>query len=285
MKYFLCFLSLLITADFVFAQKDSLAFVNADWSVAKISKGVILKRASFTKSLFGSNQYISILEIKKNRHLNFDLAYETTVLRTTSDFGRSSQAKAAINGTFFDIANGGSVDYLRSNHSVVNENRLNKNGTRALHQKAAVVINNGKLGIQSWDGTEIWESKINAEDVMVSGPMLIQNNSPVHLDSVSFNLTRHPRSIIAKGKRNRTFLIVIDGRRELAAGMSLFEARDILRWLKYVDGINLDGGGSSTLWVDGQDFNGVVNYPSDNKKWDHEGQRKVANVILLKTDR
>ena len=28
--------------------------------------------------------------------------------------------------------------------------------------------------------------------------------------------------------------------------------------------------------------NGIVNYPADNKKWDHEGTRKVANVILLK---
>jgi len=27
---------------------------------------------------------------------------------------------------------------------------------------------------------------------------------------------------------------------------------------------------------------GVINYPADNKKWDHEGQRKVANVILVK---
>jgi hypothetical protein len=28
--------------------------------------------------------------------------------------------------------------------------------------------------------------------------------------------------------------------------------------------------------------NGIVNFPTDNKKWDHEGQRKVANVVLLK---
>jgi exopolysaccharide biosynthesis protein len=53
-----------------------------------------------------------------------------------------------------------------------------------------------------------------------------------------------------------------------------------MRWLKAIDAINLDGGGSTTLWVNNEI--GVVNFPTDNKKWDHEGQRKVANVLLLK---
>lgn len=64
--------------------------------------------------------------------------------------------------------------------------------------------------------------------------------------------------------------------------MSLFELSKLMRWLKSDDAINLDGGGSTTLWINNQPENGVVNYPSDNKKWDHEGERKVANVVLLK---
>jgi exopolysaccharide biosynthesis protein len=62
--------------------------------------------------------------------------------------------------------------------------------------------------------------------------------------------------------------------------MSLFELSKLMRWLKAIDAINLDGGGSTTLWVNNEI--GVVNFPTDNKKWDHEGQRKVANVLLLK---
>jgi exopolysaccharide biosynthesis protein len=94
----------------------------------------------------------------------------------------------------------------------------------------------------------------------------------------TFNKSRHPRSAIALTKNNRILLVTIDGRHENSAGMSLFELRKLLGWLKATDAINLDGGGSTTLWVK----NKVVNYPSDNKKWDHEGERKVANVILLK---
>jgi exopolysaccharide biosynthesis protein len=77
-------------------------------------------------------------------------------------------------------------------------------------------------------------------------------------------------------------LITVDGRHENAAGMSLFELQKIARWLSSKDAINLDGGGSTTLWIGNQPGIGVVNYPCDNRKWDHEGERKVANVLLVK---
>jgi len=83
-------------------------------------------------------------------------------------------------------------------------------------------------------------------------------------------------------KNKRILLITVDGRNINSAGMSLFELTKLMRWLKADDAINLDGGGSTTLWINNYMENGVVNYPTDNKKWDHEGQRKVANVVLLK---
>jgi exopolysaccharide biosynthesis protein len=52
-----------------------------------------------------------------------------------------------------------------------------------------------------------------------------------------------------------------------------------MRWLGCVSAINFDGGGSSALWVKGE---GIVNYPTDNRKWDHEGERKVANILYVK---
>jgi exopolysaccharide biosynthesis protein len=54
-----------------------------------------------------------------------------------------------------------------------------------------------------------------------------------------------------------------------------------MKWLSCVDALNLDGGGSSTMVIRGQPNNGVVNYPSDNKKFDHEGEREVANALVV----
>lgn len=264
-------------------QTDSLNVVNAKWSVQRISPGVKLKKYWFQNSLFGSNQNVSILEVKQKKKYVFDLGHEKQLLRSTSDFGKSAQALAALNGTFFDTKNGGSVDFIKVNGEIIHENRLDKNGSRSIHQQSGVVLKDGKLAIAKWDGKANWEQSLDAQSMMVSGPLLILNNQTESLDTANvFNKTRHPRSAIAVKKNKRVLLITVDGRHENAAGMSLFELSKLMRWLGAREGINLDGGGSTALWVNNQPENGIVNYPSDNKAWDHQGERKVANVILLR---
>ncbi len=265
-----------------FSQTDSINVVKADWKKKKITSGVTLKTHWFNNNLFGSNQNVSILEIKPKRKLMFDLGYDPKKLITTSDFGENTNSLAALNGTFFDIANGGSVDFIKSDGVVINESRLPKNGQRAGHQASAIIFNDGKLSVAKFNGDNSWEKSLVGEDVMVTGPLLIMDQLDEKLDSNAFSKTRHPRTAVAVTKNNRVLLITVDGRNENSAGMSLFELTKLMRWLKSDDAINLDGGGSTTLWINGYEGNGVVNYPTDNKKWDHEGERKVANVVLLK---
>lgn len=280
------FLTILLLSGFLanqaFAQNDSINVVNAQWKKEKIAPGVILKTYWFNNSLFGSNQNVSILEIKPKKSLMLDLGYEAKKNTITSEFGKSTNSIAALNGTFFDIANGGSVDYIKSDGIVINENRLGKSGMRAGHQTSALVFSEGKLSIAKFDGDPAWEKSLQGEDIMVSGPLLILDKQEEKLDSNTFNKTRHPRTAVAITKNNRVLLITVDGRHLNSAGMSLFELTKLMRWLKSDDAINLDGGGSTTLWIRGYEGNGVVNYPTDNKKWDHQGERKVANVILLR---
>ncbi|MEJ7691941.1 phosphodiester glycosidase family protein [Daejeonella sp.] len=277
-------ITLLITGCLspVFSKTDSINVVKADWKKKKITSGVTLKTHWFNKNLFGSNQNVSILEIKPKRKLILDLGYDAKKLITTSDFGKNTNSLAALNGTFFDIANGGSVDFIKSDDVVINENRLGKNGERSGHQSSALVFNDGKLSIAKFNGNASWEKSLDGEDVMVTGPLLIMDQKDEKLDSNIFNKTRHPRTAVVVTKNNRVLLITVDGRNENSAGMSLFELAKLTRWLKADDAINLDGGGSTALWINGYEGNGVVNYPTDNKKWDHAGERKVANVVLLK---
>jgi exopolysaccharide biosynthesis protein len=276
-------LYLLVQTSRIFAQSDSLAVSKANWKKEKIAKGVLLKTFWFNNSLFSSNQNISILEVKQKNSLLFDLGYDSKKLIKTSDFGKQNNAMAALNGTFFDITNGGSVDYIRAEGMVINENRLGKSGKRAAHQQSALVFNKGKLKIAKWDGSPFWEQSLKAEDIMVSGPLLILNQTIEKLDTTNtFNKTRHPRTAVAIMKNKRVLLLTVDGRNENSAGMSLFELTKLMRWLHASDAINLDGGGSTTLWITNYKDNGVVNFPTDNKKWDQEGERKVANVVLLK---
>ncbi|MFZ2907168.1 MAG: phosphodiester glycosidase family protein [Cyclobacteriaceae bacterium] len=279
-KLFILFYSVASLSN---AQSDSLAVIQAHWKTEKIAKGVQWKSYLFENNLFGSNQSINILEIKKNRKTVFAFGYDTKVLRHTSEFGKASGAMAALNGTFFDMKNGGSNDFLKIEGQVIHQNKMQDK--RNFHQKAAICLDRHKLEIQKWNGTPDWESTLTAKNIMASGPLLILSNQYEAIDSSAFSYTRHPRTAIVVTKDKRILLITVDGRSEHAAGMTLYELAKLLKWLNAKDGINLDGGGSTTLWIHNQPGNGVVNYPSDNKVWDHEGERKVANVVLVKKRR
>lgn len=262
-------------------NSDSLTVVKSKWQKKRVDGKSTLFIKHFD-NLFGSNQNISYVEVKNVKGKGrLAVGQEPKILKPTSQFGMQTGAIAAINGTFFDIKNGGSVDFIKVKDSIITTNRLDNGTTRAGHQQSAVAIKDGHLSIKKWDGSADWEHKLAAEDIMVSGPLLRVNNIDEPLDSGSFAKTRHPRTAIGIVK-NKVILLTVDGRHENAAGMSLYELKNLMRWLGCSAAINLDGGGSTTLWVDGATDNGVVNYPSDNKKWDHQGERNVANVILLK---
>ncbi len=82
---------------------------------------------------------------------------------------------------------------------------------------------------------------------------------------------RNPRT--ALGFNSRYFyVVVVDGRqKELSAGMSLEELVAFMKRLGCTDALNLDGGGSTTFWLNGK----VVNSPSEQ----HE--RPIANAIVI----
>ncbi|CAN5284852.1 hypothetical protein BH11PLA2_BH11PLA2_10270 [soil metagenome] len=85
------------------------------------------------------------------------------------------------------------------------------------------------------------------------------------------NTVRHPRSVIGWNKEH-IFLIVVEGRSpKTAIGMNYVELAKLATELTCTDALNLDGGGSSTLWADGK----VLNTPSDGSV------RNVANALML----
>lgn len=282
MKQSIATIILLAFSFSLFSQQDSIVFSTTQWETQNIAPGVVWKHYHFNKDLFNSNQNINIVEIKLKKKRTIALACEAKTLKPTSEFGKQTGAIVAINGNFFDVKNGGSVDYIKQNDSIVSNNRLWPNNIRARHQQAALVIKKGKLRIAKWDSSANWESTLNAANVMNTGPLLLWQSNRQPLDTSEFNHARHPRTAIACLGKKRVVFITVDGRNEQAAGMSLYELASIIKWLKARDGINMDGGGSTTMYINNQPDNGVVNYPTDNKKWDHGGERKVANVVIVK---
>ena len=90
----------------------------------------------------------------------------------------------------------------------------------------------------------------------------------------SFCAARHPRTAVGLGAQGRWLLVVLaEGRRPPVAGLTLVQLAQLMRDLGAVDAINLDGGGSSTLWLQGR---AAMARPANEP-----AERALANVVSI----
>lgn len=134
------------------------------------------------------------------------------------------------------------------------------------------------------------------KNILASGPVLIDEGKCVDHDAYTRGMVdnaggkpvgafytytqRHPRTAIGTDRRGNVYLIVVDGRSMgNAEGVTISELTKICAWLGLRDAINLDGGGSSSMWTAAE---GTVSYPCRNKKFDHAGERRVSSCVVVK---
>jgi exopolysaccharide biosynthesis protein len=230
-----------------------------------------------TDSIFNSNQIISLLTVQKSdfKKMKIEFGFSKSDLKKTSSFAKSKNALAAINGGFFNIDDGGSVSYFEINDSVISRQRnpeLKWGVSDNIINGAIVIVNDSIIRIEQALSEQFYESSNKELAVLITGPVLLLNSETISLPQKKFVTNRHPRTCLCK-KRTSLVFITIDGRSKEAEGMNLFEVQDFLLSIGCVDAINLDGGGSTTMWIHNK---GVVNFPSDKT-----GERPVSNVLLL----
>lgn len=265
-------------------SNDSLRVVTAEWRVDTL-EGFYLKRYQFGEgALFCSAQYLCILEIPARSHRRLAFAHDTT-LTELSTLAQRNNAYAAVNGSFFDMQQGNPVCYLKIDGIAVGENTPAQDDSlhRKYYQHATLLLNGGRPTLAVPDSSRVWEETLKDSNIMTAGPMLLIGGREVpQRDDRTFVTHRHNRTALGIRPDGTTLLLVADGRfKHQAEGLSLFELQRIMRWLGCTDAINLDGGGSTTMYVHDRDHDGIVNYPSDNRRHNHEGQRPVSNAILV----
>jgi hypothetical protein len=117
-----------------------------------------------------------------------------------------------------------------------------------------------------------------ARAALSGGPILVREGKRQKIRAAADNayefssmLERHPRSAIG-WNQDSYFLVEVDGRQQdLSVGMTLDELSTFLVKLGCQEAMNLDGGGSSTLWYDGE----VRNNPCDGY------ERTIANSLMV----
>ncbi|HEX6812784.1 MAG TPA: phosphodiester glycosidase family protein [Planctomycetota bacterium] len=240
----------------------------------EVANGVVLRRALLTDA-DGWPQYVAVLEVDpRAAGVRVELAgagVPTAArfpagLDETSDLARRGGAFAAINGGFFskELQSLGAFRIAGQDLGVPDPAR-----------RAALVLEAGLVKLRRDPKAEF----AGASDVLAAGPMLVVDGAiPA---APKWNPERHPRSAIGTTADGRVLLVAIDGRAQQAAGMTLDELAETMLALGCEDALNLDGGGSTTLWCQGAPGHGVLNHPCDDKRFDAAGERKVANAVLV----
>ncbi len=142
--------------------------------------------------------------------------------------------------------------------------------------KDSIVNHSGKEMLQT--GTFKKWKKVTA---VGGGPVLLQNgvlqitnNEELKFAGKAIN-DKHPRTAMGYTADGRLILMVIEGRFPgKAEGATLIQAANLLKEIGCVEALNLDGGGSSCLLINGKQ----TITPSDK-----EGQRSVPAVFMIKS--
>lgn len=252
-----------------------------NWTTNTVKSGITYKSGQFT--LFGATQRkIYVLDITLNEANTLGIGFSTNNAATTT-MCNNYGAVGGVNAGYFPLSGATDKDpYIRINGATIQNGNLD---VSPIFTNAALVINKNVASIVKFTANNnnlnliaAALPVIEAENVLVCGPILITGNQIEDQNLASTHNTssaaRTGIGVSADGKR--VFMVVVDTGAG-STGVTTPQLAKILQALGAVDAMNLDGGGSSTMFVKNQGNNGLVNLPSGSTT-----QRAVRSIVYVK---
>ena len=276
------------------------------WKTTDVAPGVVYREFHGADPVSGSVQHVYVADWDMSVPgctLKFNYTAEA---KPTSQVMKERGAVVAMNACYEPASVVLKVD--GDYYSVVPNGAVMDSGVPQWKSEGAICTDGRSVSI-SYDGKgkdlagiRKFYSSCTAPNIFTSSPMLIDDYVPVgesfagfynedalkefdYEDGKRHQGVRHPRTAVALTADNHLLMVVVDGRRAgVSEGMT---CRELTRFLKanfnprYA--LNMDGGGSSTLCIEGQGdpATHVVNYPTDNKRYDHAGERHLYSHFIL----
>ena len=217
--------------------------------------------------------YIADVTVSSSDYLKTAFAqnvYGTNVTAKTSETATDNNAILAVNGDYYGA---NSTGYVIRN-GVVYRDTVRENSS------------NGDLAIYK-DGSFkiIYEDQISAEqlvkdgvvNLLAFGPALVENGeiSVGTNEEVGQAMASNPRTAIGIIDENHYIIVVSDGRTTESKGLSLYQMAEVMKSYGVKTAYNLDGGGSSTLYFNGQ----VINKPTTGGN--KISERAVSDIVYI----
>ena len=224
------------------------------------------------KTVSNTQVYIADITVSSAEYLKTALAqntYGTNVTAKTSITAANNNAILAVNGDYYGA---NSTGYVIRNGVVYRDTvrEDSSNGDLAIYKDGSFKI--------------IYEDEISADqlvkdgvvNLLAFGPSLVENGEIV-VDTnseVGQSMASNPRTAIGIIDENHYIIVVSDGRTSESQGLSLYELAEVMKSYGVKTAYNLDGGGSSTLYFNGQ----VINKPTTNG---NISERAVSDIVYI----
>ncbi len=222
--------------------------------------GFDVARVQMNATIKNKNAVVKIDNINQPRMLS------THVIAYTTDWGKTSPASPKY-GTQLSIDKDGNIIAASANPLVIPEEGYVIVGPKAQLSKFWG-SKSVKVNIAT---TPEWK---NVRHIISGGPYLVKDGE-VFVDMTAQKLGsvggRNPRSAIGYTSENNLVLVAVDGREGSSIGMTLMELARFMKSAGCIGAINLDGGGSTVMYVNGS----VVNKPQV------KGGIPLSNAIVL----
>lgn len=223
-----------------------------------------------TERVNNTTYYVADISLSDSEYLKTALAkntYGRNIKETTSEMAENNNAIFAINGDYYGFRDYGYV--IRN--GVLYRDKANEDND------ALVIDNDGNFSIVN-------ESEVSAEEllnegawqVLSFGPALIEDGDIVvdENDEVSQAKTSNPRTAIGQVDELHYIVVVADGRTSESEGLSLYELAQVMKEYNCTTAYNLDGGGSSTMYFNGE----VINNPTSGGSIE---ERSVSDIVYI----
>lgn len=197
-------------------------------------------------------------------------AYGTNVTAKTSVTADDNNAILAVNGDYYGA---NSTGYVIRNGVVYRDTvrEDSSNGDLAIYKDGSFKV--------------IYEDQISAEqlvndgvvNLLAFGPALVENGE-IAVDTnteVGQAMASNPRTAIGIIDENHYIIVVSDGRTSESEGLSLYQLAEVMKSYGAKTAYNLDGGGSSTLYFNGQ----VINKPTTGGN--KISERAVSDIVYI----
>lgn len=195
-----------------------------------------------------------------------DSTYGRNIKAATSEIAKDNNAIFAINGDFYGFRDYGYVlrngELYRDTAGDAQDLVINDIGDFS-------IIDENETTVDSMDLDSIWQ-------ILSFGPALVEDSNIVvdENSEVSRSMASNPRTAIGMISPLHYVFVVSDGRTDESAGLSLLQLAQILKDYGCTTAYNLDGGGSATMYFNGE----IVNIPTDGRTF---GEREVSDIVYL----